>query len=199
VLHPGSLQSTRFIYDQNGTLVPARIRDLENASTVDLSGSYRRSGSIITCTFTSRHGLTANEEVTLGFESGAAVSGTYTIYKILSDYTFTVVSTEVGSTSGVVQVSSNPRGTLQLYNPSTSELLLNNIGFVSYLDGLVQLNTLYVKGFPTGIKDIKITSELLDGSKDLNVYRNQILRIDDSTASSTYDQLAGLTITVVPA
>lgn len=191
------IQSTRFIYNQNGTLVHARIKDVPDAATVSLTGSYRRSGSIITCTFTTPHTMTVGEDVDLDFSSGSAVTGTYEVYRVLSDYSFTVVSTVTGSTSGTVEISSNPRGSLALYNANTGATILTNVGFVSYLEGIVQFNTLYVAGFPAGISDIKLTCGLVEGSLDLITQRNQILRLDTSSALSTTNQLAGLTITVV--
>lgn len=192
-----NIQSTRFIYNQNGTLVHARIRDVPDASTVSLTGTYRRSGSVITCTFTSPHTMTVGEEISLDFISGSATTGTYEVYRVLSDYSFTVVSTITGSTSGTVEISSNPRGSLALYNASTGATILTNVGFVNYLEGIVQFNTLYVAGFPVGISDIKVTCGLVEGSLDLITQRNQILRLDSSSAQSTTNQLAGLTITVV--
>lgn len=197
VIAEGTIETTRFICEQAGTLVPARIRDIPDDSTVVESGTYRRSGSIITLKFTDEHGLTENEEVFLSF-TGAAVSGKYKIYRVLSPFTFTVVSLQTGSASGTVQLTSNPRGTLQLYNPTNSQVIINKVGFVSYLEGIVQFNTLYVKGFPSGIRDIKLTVGLVEGSKDINVYRNQILRLDGSSSSTELNQLAGLTITVLP-
>ena len=107
------------------------------------------------------------------------------------------IFTGTGSTSGTVNISSNPRGSLLLYNAITGETILNNIGFVSYLDGVIKFNTLYVVGFPTGISDIKLTCGLVEGSLDIITQRNQILLLDTSSASSYANQLAGLTITVV--
>lgn len=196
-LQQGTLASTRFVYNRNGVLVQAALKDVPGAATVYKTGSYRRSGSIITCTFTTAHTLTVGEEITLDF-TGAAQPGTYTVYKVINAFTFAVLSEQTGSTSGAVYVTSKPRGSLQLYNPATQETILNNVGFVSYLESIIQLNNLFVVGFPTGISDIKITTSLVEGSRDIVVKRNQIIRLDDSSAKPAVNQLAGLTITVVP-
>ena len=197
ILEEGSLSSTRFVWDKSGTLVQACIRDVPEAATVYKTGTYRRSGSLITCTFSSEHGLTADEEINLDF-TGAATSGSYTVYKVLSPKSFTVVSTLTGSTSGSVSVTSNPRGTLLLYNPINQETLLSSVGFINYLEGIVQFDNLHVKGFIQGATDIRISIGLAEGSRDINFYRNQILQLDDSSGNSLLDRAAGLTVTVVP-
>jgi hypothetical protein len=194
-LREGSLESTRFIYENNGSLIPVRIKDIPDEQTVSMGGSYKRSGTTITAKFTSKHGLTVDEEVYLQF-SGAASDGIYKIYKVLSDYSFTIISSQAGSTSGTIQITSNPRGSLVLYNANTLEIVLNNVGFISYLEGLIQFKALYVKGFPSGIRDIKLTIELESGVYDINVYREQILRLDTSASNTATNQLAGLTITI---
>lgn len=197
ILHAGTLESTRFVWEKNNTLVQARIRDIEDTATIEKTGTYRRSGSIITCTFTSAHRLTEDEEVYLDF-TGAAVPGNYTIYKVLSPTSFSVISTVTGSTSGSVYVTSKPRGDLQLYNPVNQEVLLSSVGFVSYEEGIVQLDNLYVKGFFQQATDIRITVEVAEGSRDVVFYRNQIPLLDDSIANSALDRQAGLTVTIVP-
>jgi hypothetical protein len=197
LLAEGTLETTRFVYNRNGVLVQARIRDVPDTATVFKSGSYRRSGSIITATFNSNHNLTEGETVFLQF-TGAAIADNYTIYRVVSPTSFSVISPQTGSTSGSVYVTSQPRGTLQLYNPITQETLLNDVGFISYQQGIIQLKSLFVRGYPSGGKDIKITISLQEGSRDITVFRNQILRLDDSTAVPTVDQLAGLTVTAIP-
>lgn len=197
ILQEHTLESTRFVYNRNGVLLQARIKDIPDTATVYKSGSYRRSGSIITATFTSNHNLTEGETVFLQF-TGAAIAGNYTIYRVISPVSFSVISTQTGSTSGSIYVTSQPRGTLQLYNPVNQETLLNDVGFVSYQQGIIQLKNLFVRGYPTGARDIKFTISLSEGSRDINVFRNQILRLDESTAIPAVDQLAGLIVTTIP-
>jgi len=197
VLQEGTLETSRFVYNRNGVFVQARIRDIPDTSTVFKSGSYRRAGSIITATFSSPHNLTEGEEVFLSF-TGAALPGNYEIYRVISPTSFSVISPTTGSTSGSIFVTSKPRGTLQLYNPITQQVLLSDVGFVSYQEGIIQLDELFISGYPSGARDIKITVGLVEGSRDINVFRNQILRLDESASVPAIDQLAGLTVTVIP-
>ena len=82
-IEPSSISSTRFYYDLLGEIIAARIYDVPNEGTVKYTGTYRRSGAIITVTTTSAHSLTAGEKVTLTL-SGSAPDGVYTVNQVQS-------------------------------------------------------------------------------------------------------------------
>lgn len=196
-LHEGTLETTRFVYDNNGTLVQARIKDVPDAATVIKTGSYRRSGSLITCTFTTSHNLIVGETIYMTF-TGGALPGDYKVYKVVSPTSLIVVSSVTGSASGTVEIQSRPRGSLVLYNPINQETLVNNVGFVNYLEGIIYIDSLFVKGFVQSATDIKISIGLVENYRDINVSRNQILRLDESAVNTSLNQLAGLTVTTIP-
>jgi hypothetical protein len=193
-----SISSAKFYYDSLGVIYPAKIRDLPDQATVELSGTYRRTGSIITCTFDENHELTVGESVTLTF-SGSSESGLYEVNEIIDDEKFTVISAASGNDSGTVDIQSEARGRLQIYNPDDNTILNNNIGFVSYNSGLIQINTITVAGY---IEDdgqhlhVDFYFKLTKDSQDLSVARNQIIRRSTATNSSITDRLAGTSISI---
>ena len=73
----------------------ARPHDLTKTAQ---SGTYTRSGTTITVTFTS-HGHSVNDKVYLDFTSGTAVDGLFTVASVPSANTFTVVDTTSGTIS----------------------------------------------------------------------------------------------------
>ena len=73
----------------------ARPHDLDKTAQ---SGTYTRSGTTITVTFTS-HGHSVNDKVYLDFTSGTAVDGLFTVASVPSANTFTVVDTTSGTIS----------------------------------------------------------------------------------------------------
>jgi hypothetical protein len=72
----------------------------KGVSQAPQSGTYSRTGTTITVTFTA-HGLTVGRLVDLDFTSGAAVDGVYTVVTAAAN-SFTVTSSASGSTSGDV-------------------------------------------------------------------------------------------------
>jgi hypothetical protein len=188
-----SVSSTKFYFNSLGTLYPARIRDIADDATVSLSGSYRRTGVVITCTFEEPHHLTAGESITMDF-SGSSSDGVYDVVDIISDYKFTVISETSGNDSGTLDVTSENRGRLIVYNPNDNTILNNNIGFVSYDSGLIQLDTLVVSGFLADQTDVSLYFKLTKDSQDLTVARNQIIRLSSNSTNISTNRLAGVAI-----
>lgn len=195
-IEQSSISSTRFYYSLLGDILPARIYDVPAEGTVEFTGSYRRSGSIITVTTTSPHSFTAGESVTLTF-SGSATDGIYKINQVQSSSIFTVVSDAEGVDYGTLTIDSESRGVLKIYNPVDSRLLNNNIGTVSYDSGIVQINNLNVFGFLNDQTDVRIYFKLTRDSEDIYITRNQILRLDTSTANEQTNRLGGVSISTI--
>lgn len=193
VLKPKTLETTRFVVNSAGTLVPARIRDDEDAATVEASGTFKRTGTSITITLPEEHNLAVDEEVTLQFSTTIA-GGEYTIQEVPTPTTIVVFSPTAGSVSGTVNLTSRVRGSLVLYNPLTEEVLNNNVGFVNYQEGIVFIQNLRVFGFPNSATDVRLTIGVDENSKDISVFRNQIILLDDSESASAINRNAGLTI-----
>ena len=191
-----SLTSTKFYYDLLGVVYPARIKDVPDAATVTLSGTYRRTGVLITCSFEQAHELTAGESITLSFE-GSAITGIYKINSIESTTKFTVISTESGNDSGTCSIVSENRGRLVLYNPLNETTLNNNIGFISYDSGLIQVINLNVYGYLIDQTDVRLYFNLTKDSQDITVSRNQVIRLDDSGANPDTNRLAGISLSTV--
>lgn len=91
----------------------------------------------------------------------------------------------------------NGTGTLRLINADTEDILINNIGSVDYPTGKVTISNLEVAGFYEDQKDIRITANVQEFSSDINVSRNNILVLDDSTLNKLVNRNAGLTISTI--
>jgi hypothetical protein len=88
-------------------------------------------------------------------------------------------------------------GEVYLYNPENN-VRIESIGTINYSTGEVTINSITPTGFPTGAFDIRITCEAQESSYNITSSRNQIIVLDESTESATYNRLAGLTITATP-
>lgn len=77
-----------------------RLRAAANFSGVAVTGTYSRTGTLVTVTITA-HGMTTGQVVNLDFTTGTATDGTYTVTVTGVD-TFTVNDTVSGATSGNV-------------------------------------------------------------------------------------------------
>jgi hypothetical protein len=192
-IEENSFSSTQFYYSYLDTVYAARIKDIPDAATVRLSGTYRRSGALITCTFEQEHGLTEGETITLDF-SGAAIDGIYSINTIESLRKFTLISEQTGNDSGTVTVQSEDRGRLLIYSVDDNSTLNNNIGFISYQSGLIQLTDLTVTGFLVGQTTLNLYFKLTKDSQDIIVARNQIIKLETESANNVTNRLAGITV-----
>jgi len=188
-----SFSSTQFYYSYLGTIYAARIKDIPDEATVSLSGTYRRSGAIITCTFEQEHGLTEGENISLNF-SGSSIDGIYSINTVESLRKFTVISEHTGNDIGTVSIQSEDRGRLLVYSVSDNATLNNNIGFISYESGLIQLTSLTITGYPADQTTLNLYFKLTKDSQDIIVARNQIIELDTETANNTTNRLAGITL-----
>ncbi len=89
---------------------PARAWVLFNG--VPASGTYSRTGTLITVTLTA-HGMTTGQGVSLDFTTGTATDGFYTA-TVVDANTFTVTDAASGSTSGNVTRNVHVRGSFNI-------------------------------------------------------------------------------------
>ena len=84
-------------------------------------------------------------------------------------------------------------GTVWLTHADTGALL-QSIGSVNYGTGVITINGITPTGYPDSLKEISITCELQEASRNIDLNRNQIIVLDDSVEAATYNSTAGLTV-----
>jgi len=102
-----------------------------NFHGVPTSGTYSRTGSLVTVTMTG-HGMTTGQIVDLDFTSGTATDGTYVV-TVINANTFTVTDAASGSTSGNVSRDTWLRGN---FNVSRVERLNTGVYRVNFASPL---------------------------------------------------------------
>jgi hypothetical protein len=192
-IEQNSISSTRFYFAFLNQILPARIKDEALATQVEYEGSYRRTKDVVTVTTEVPHDLLVGEKINIQF-SGTALSGEYVVDQVQSDTIFTVITLASGITYGSATITTQTRGVLKIIDPTNNAILNNNIGFVNYTSGVVQINNLNVFGFLQDQSDVRMYFRLTRDSEDIFVERNQILRLDDSTSNELTNRLGGLTI-----
>jgi hypothetical protein len=118
----------------NGYLCRAWV----NFNGLPATGTYSRTGTLITCTVTS-HGLSSGQAVSLDFTTGTATDGSY-IVTVTGVNTFEVTDTVSGSTSGNVTVQIRVRA-----SGNVSSITDNTTGD-------------YTVNFTTSIPDVNYTN-----------------------------------------
>ena len=177
--------------------MPARIKDERLTDVIRFNGTYRRSSSVVTVnTPVAPHGLAPGERITINF-SGTAIDGDYVVNTTPTDKTFTVITREEGIDYGTVSVTTDIRGVLRVFNPDNNRILNNNIGSVAYNSGVVVIDNLNVFGYSTDQTDVRIYFRLTRDSEDIFAERNQILRLDTSSANEAVNRLGGITISTL--
>jgi len=192
-IEQNTISSTRFFYAYLNQILPARIKDEALATQVVYESSYRRTKDVVTITTEVPHDLLEGERVNIQF-SGTALSGEYVVDQVQSDTIFTLITLASGIDYGSATITTQTRGVLKIFNPTNNAILNNNIGFVNYTSGVVQINNLNVFGFLQDQTDVRMYFRLTRDSEDIFVERNQILRLDDSTTNELTNRLGGLTI-----
>ena len=102
-----------------------------NFHGVPTSGTYSRTGTLVTVTMTG-HGMTTGQIVDLDFTTGTATDGTYTV-TVINANSFTVTDAASGSTSGSVSRDTWLRGN---YNVSRVERLSTGSYRVNFASAL---------------------------------------------------------------
>lgn len=86
-------------------------------------------------------------------------------------------------------------GTLKLYDISNGNVIVENLGSVNYATGRVNINDLEITGYIGGITDVRITAQIQQTSKDITPGYNEILELDDSSASINSGLENGIVVT----
>ena len=88
-------------------------------------------------------------------------------------------------------------GTIQLIDAGNSNILNTAYGSINYGTGEVLINSLEILGYPADTADVRITATVQDEYLDVNVNRNQIILLDESTLNIDSNRLPGLTVNVI--
>jgi hypothetical protein len=89
------------------------------------------------------------------------------------------------------------KGTIKLMDADTGVVLNDNYGSIDYGTGILTIYNLQYTGYVSDLIDIRINAEVQDSYLDINVSRNQILLLDDSTLNSNGNRVPGLTVNVI--
>ena len=120
----------------------------------------------------------------------------------LSSSRFFVTSGNASILSRIVDIpsvmppSDTGSGTLRIVNASTGVLINQDIGSVNYGTGTVTITGFTPTALPNNITDFRITGTVQETSHNIQVYRNQILLLDDSNLNAAAGREAGLTVNV---
>jgi hypothetical protein len=87
-------------------------------------------------------------------------------------------------------------GTLKLIDADTATVLDSNYGSINYGTGEVTITDLRFNGYISTSVDIRLTATIQDSFLDINVDKNEILLLDDSTLDSIVNRMQGLTINI---
>lgn len=192
-IEQNTISSSRFYYSYLTQILPARIKDESLATQTTYTGGYRRTKDVLTVTTTTPHDLVEGEKINIQF-TGSALSGEYVVNQVQSATIFTIITLASGIDYGSATITTQNRGVLKIFDATNNAILNNNIGFVNYTSGVVQINNLNVFGFLQDQTDVRMYFRLTRDSEDIFVERNQILRLDDSTTNELTNRLGGLTI-----
>ena len=87
-------------------------------------------------------------------------------------------------------------GTIKLIDADTTSVLNSNYGSINYGTGEVIITNLVYNGYISTSTDIRLTATIQDSFLDINVDKNEILLLDDSTLDSMVNRMQGLTINI---
>ena len=87
-------------------------------------------------------------------------------------------------------------GTIKLIDADTTSVLNSNYGSINYVTGEVIITNLVYNGYISTSTDIRLTATIQDSFLDINVDKNEILLLDDSTLDSMVNRMQGLTINI---
>jgi len=90
----------------------------------------------------------------------------------------------------------NGVGSVALFRVSDNSIIQRNLGSVNYGSGLVTINQFTPVSFPEGITNFRLTASIQEVGQNIEVYRNQILVLDDSVLNISIGTEAGLTVNV---
>jgi len=196
-IEPESISSTFFYYNLLGEIIKAQIIDVKDTSSTVVTGTYRRSSTVVNVnTPLAPHGLQVGEKITVFF-SGSSLDGDYIITTVPTEKTFTIETAESGVDYGTISVTTEVKGRLKITNPDNDRVLNNNIGTVAYNSGVVSLKDLNIFGFLLDQTDLRLYFKMTRDSEDIFVNRNQIIQIDTDISNESVNRLGGISISTI--
>lgn len=90
----------------------------------------------------------------------------------------------------------NGTGTIRIINSTNGTTISSNIGTINYGIGEVVINQFIPTALPNAVNDLRFTVAIQESDHNLEVFRNELLVIDDSVANSIVGREAGLTVNV---
>lgn len=160
---PPSQQSTKAYVDAAVAAVPSPIKAWVNFNGVPVSGTYSRTGTLVTVTITG-HGMSTGMVANLDFTTGTALDGSYTV-TVTDANTFTLNTAASGATSGNV--------TMNLYIRAS-------------------LNVTSVTDNGTGDYTINFTSAISDANYAVSVTANHPNNTNFSSVAGLYADAGGV-------
>jgi hypothetical protein len=88
-------------------------------------------------------------------------------------------------------------GKLYLFNADNEKVISANYGTINYGTGDVTITNLALIGYPVDTTDIRLMATIQDEYLDIEVGKNQIILLDDSTLNSDANRLQGLTVNTI--
>jgi hypothetical protein len=198
-IEPETLSTTFFYFNPLFDTVPikSKIIDVKDATALVVTGTYRRSGQVVTInTPLAPHGLSPGETVTIVF-TGSALDGNYSIVSTPTEKSLTIQTEEEGVDYGTVTITAQKTGKLKIVDADTSRVLNNNVGRIAYDSGLVVVDGLKIFGFLSDQTDLRIYLKMTRDSEDIFAERNQILRLDTDNSNPGVNRLGGVSISTL--
>jgi len=137
------------------------------------------------------------DENAINFQNKIA-PGTLSSTKFFASIGGATVLVSAADIPSVMPPDPNGTGTLALFRASDGASIQSNFGSVNYGTGQITINEFTPVSFPEGITNFRLTASIQEISQNIEVYRNQILVIDDSVLNVAIGTEAGLTVNVTP-
>lgn len=123
--------------------------------------------------------------------------GTLSTTRFFVSSAATIVSARIYDLPNTNPPDLNGTGTLVLKNADNGLVIVSNLGSVNYATGELSITGLNVYGYPLDTNDIRIMFTVQDSALDIQVSKNQILVLDDSTLNALSNRLDGLTVNTI--
>ena len=137
------------------------------------------------------------DENTIKFLNSIA-PGTISSSKFFASIGGSTILVRASDIPDVMPPNPNGTGALALFRDSDNTLIQRDFGSVNYGSGEISINQFIPVSFPEGITNFRITTSIQEASQNIQVFRNQILILDDSVLNSLVGTEAGLTVTATP-
>jgi len=135
------------------------------------------------------------DENSINFQNKIA-PGTLSTTRFFASIGGATVLVSASDIPSVMPPDPNGTGTLSLFRSSDGALLQRDFGSVNYGTGQVTINQFVPVSFPEGITNFRLTASIQEVSQNIEVFRNQILILDDSVLNVAIGTEAGLTVNV---